>query len=120
MPKIQIHPTYYPNATVTCSCGATHTIGSTKESMKVDLCRECHPFYTGTQKLIDTAGRVDRFREKMAVAQAHKAKNESKIKPVIQPKAELQSTQAEDRDVDQTVPAETEEAVEVEPEKEDI
>ena len=73
MPKTGIHPEYYANATVTCSCGATHTIGSTRESMKVDICRECHPFYSGNQKLIDTAGRVDRFREKMAAAQARQS-----------------------------------------------
>ncbi len=72
MPKTDIHPTYYPTATITCSCGAVHTIGSTRESLKVDICKECHPFYSGTQKLIDTAGRVDRFREKMAAAQTRK------------------------------------------------
>lgn len=79
MPKAGIHPTYYPNATVTCSCGATHTIGSTKESLKVEICKECHPFYTGTQKLIDTAGRVDRFRERMAQA---KPRTEAKVEDV--------------------------------------
>jgi len=72
MPKPNIHPTYYPNAQVSCSCGASYTMGSTKETLKVDICRECHPFYTGNQKLIDTAGRVDRFREKLAQAESRK------------------------------------------------
>ncbi len=82
MSKPGIHPTYYPTATVTCSCGATYTIGATRESLKVDVCRECHPFYSGNQKLIDTAGRVDRFREKMAAAKAHKAAATPKKKQV--------------------------------------
>lgn len=87
MPKAGIHPTYYPNAVVTCSCGATHTIGSTKETLKVDICKECHPFYSGTQKLIDTAGRVDRFRERMLKA----APKGEKKTPVEAPVAEAQS-----------------------------
>lgn len=78
MPKANIHPTYYPNAKVICSCGATFEMGATREEMRVDLCRSCHPYYTGTQKLIDTAGRVDRFREKMAQAQARQAVNQPK------------------------------------------
>ncbi len=78
MPKQAIHPTYYPEAKVMCSCGASYTIGSTKESLKVDICSECHPFYSGNQKLIDTAGRVDRFREKMATAEARKAATQPK------------------------------------------
>ena len=73
MPKVSIHPTYYPEAKITCSCGAAYTIGSTKDSLKVDICKECHPFYTGNQKFIDTAGRVDRFREKVATAESRKA-----------------------------------------------
>lgn len=79
MPKASIHPTYYPESKITCSCGATYTIGSTHKSLKVDICRECHPYYSGNQKFIDTAGRVDRFREKMATAQARQSdKNKKK------------------------------------------
>lgn len=81
MPKANIHPTYYPKATVVCSCGATHVMGATKESLKVDICSECHPFYSGTQKLIDTAGRVDRFREKMAAAQARQTVKTKEVAP---------------------------------------
>lgn len=74
MPKADIHPKYYPQATVTCACGATYTLGSTLPELKVEVCSACHPFYTGNQKLIDTAGRVDRFKERMAQAAAHRTK----------------------------------------------
>jgi large subunit ribosomal protein L31 len=58
--KAKIHPTY-TEATVTCACGNTFTVGSTKKTLKVDVCSKCHPFYTGQQRLLDTTGRVDRF-----------------------------------------------------------
>ena len=64
--KKDIHPKYYPNATVTCGCGNTFTVGSTKEKIRVEICSKCHPFYTGKAQLIDTAGRVERFRKKYA------------------------------------------------------
>jgi large subunit ribosomal protein L31 len=58
-----IHPEY-PAARVTCACGNTFVTRSTRGDFQVDVCGACHPFYTGTQKLIDTAGRVDRFRKR--------------------------------------------------------
>ena len=61
--KEGIHPEYAP-ARVTCACGNTFTTRSTKGQLHTELCNACHPFYTGTQKLIDTAGRVDRFRKR--------------------------------------------------------
>ena len=66
--KADIHPTYYEKATVKCACGATHTIGSTKEKMAVEICSECHPFYTGKEKLVDTAGRVEKFKTRQKTA----------------------------------------------------
>lgn len=60
--KDGLHPTYTHSAKVTCACGATFTTGSTVEDIRVEICSNCHPFYTGTQKLIDTAGRVDRYK----------------------------------------------------------
>jgi large subunit ribosomal protein L31 len=60
----KIHPKYYPEARVTCSCGNTFTIGSTRENLKVELCSKCHPFFTGEQKIVDTAGRVERFKRR--------------------------------------------------------
>lgn len=75
--KTDIHPTYYPKATVKCSCGAVHTIGSTREKMTVEICSECHPFYTGKEKLVDTAGRVERFKARKAKASDTKAKKKT-------------------------------------------
>ena len=63
--KEGIHPDYYA-ATVKCACGATWTTRSTVSELHLDICSNCHPFYTGKQKLIDTAGRVERFRQKYA------------------------------------------------------
>jgi large subunit ribosomal protein L31 len=64
--KKDIHPKYYPNAKITCVCGNEFTVGSTVENIKVELCHLCHPFYTGKQKLVDTARRVEKFQEKLA------------------------------------------------------
>ena len=61
--KQGIHPNYV-EATVKCSCGATFTTHSTKPDLHVELCNECHPFYTGKQKLVDTGGRVERFERR--------------------------------------------------------
>ena len=59
--KKDIHPKYYTDALVTCACGNTLTTGSTKEAIRTDVCSKCHPFYTGEQRIVDTAGQVDRF-----------------------------------------------------------
>lgn len=64
--KKDIHPKYYDNAKVTCACGHTFFTGSTEPEIKVEICSMCHPFFTGTAKLIDTAGRVDKFKARMA------------------------------------------------------
>lgn len=66
--KQGIHPTYYDDAKVTCACGAQYSVGSTEKEIKVEICSACHPFYTGKQKLVDTAGRVDKFKAKMEAA----------------------------------------------------
>ncbi len=68
--KTDIHPTYYKEARVTCACGATSTVGATKPDLRVEICSECHPFYTGEEKLIDTAGRVEKFKARRAKAVA--------------------------------------------------
>jgi large subunit ribosomal protein L31 len=65
--KEKIHPKYYPNAKVICSCGNTFTTGSTKETLKVELCSKCHPFFTGEQRIVDTAGRVERFKRRYKI-----------------------------------------------------
>ncbi|MDO5688923.1 MAG: 50S ribosomal protein L31 [Tissierellia bacterium] len=61
--KEGIHPKYF-EATVTCACGNSFTTGSTKENLKVEICSECHPFYTGRQKFVERGGRVERFKKK--------------------------------------------------------
>jgi len=63
--KQGIHPKYFPNATVTCSCGNTWTTGSTLQVIHTDLCSACHPFFTGEQRIVDSAGQVDRFQKRM-------------------------------------------------------
>ena len=62
--KADIHPKYYTNSRVTCVCGNTFVTGSTLKEIKIDICSACHPFYTGKQKLVDTEGRVEKFRKK--------------------------------------------------------
>lgn len=64
--KKDIHPKYYPQAKVICACGNTFTVGSTAEVINVEICSACHPFYTGKQKLMDTARRVDKFQKRSA------------------------------------------------------
>jgi len=61
--KVKIHPPYR-QTTITCACGAVIHTRSTRENMKVELCSACHPFFTGRQKIVDTAGRVERFRQR--------------------------------------------------------
>lgn len=65
--KEGIHPKYYPNAKVICACGNTWTTGSTKEVIHTDVCYQCHPFFTGEQRIVDTEGQVDRFYKKLDV-----------------------------------------------------
>lgn len=64
--KKDIHPKYYDNTKVACACGNTFAVGSTKEFIEVEICSNCHPFYTGKEKIIDTMGRVEKFKKRMA------------------------------------------------------
>ena len=64
--KAEIHPQYFSDAKVTCVCGNTFETGSTLKAINVDICSECHPFYTGKQKMVDTEGRVEKFKKKYA------------------------------------------------------
>jgi len=74
--KNDIHPNYL-ETTVRCACGNEFTTGSTKDSIRVEICSKCHPFFTGKQKLMDTAGRVERFRRKYANFEQNKAADKS-------------------------------------------
>lgn len=76
--KADLHPTYHDNAKVTCACGNTFTIGSTKAEIEVEICSNCHPFYTGKEKLVDTAGRIEKFQKRLDAKKAPKAKKERK------------------------------------------
>ncbi len=69
--KQGIHPKYYPEAKVVCSCGNTWTTGSTSEMIRTDVCSACHPFFTGEQRIVDTAGQVDRFMKRLGRYGAH-------------------------------------------------
>ena len=82
-----LHPDY-PAARVTCACGNTFVTRSTRGDFQVDVCSACHPFYTGTQKLIDTAGRVDRFRRRYEKKVMPGAKVETKAEPKADPPAD--------------------------------
>ena len=64
--KQDIHPTYYDKAKVKCACGNQFTIGSTKQEIEVEICSNCHPFYTGKEKMVDTLGRVEKFRKRLS------------------------------------------------------
>ena len=72
--KAQIHPQYFENAQVICACGNRFTVGSTKEIIHIELCNKCHPFYTGEQRFVDSASRIQKFQEKQKTAAEHTAK----------------------------------------------
>lgn len=84
--KKEIHPTYFPEATVTCACGNTWTTGSTHEEIRTDICFQCHPFYTGEQRIVDTEGQVDRFMKKLQAREEYiadkKTQAEERVSPV--------------------------------------
>ena len=73
-----IHPTYNIAAPASCVCGATYVVGSTKKELSVEICSACHPFYTGKENILDTAGRLDRFKKRQAAATVTKAKKAAK------------------------------------------
>ena len=66
--KKSIHPEYYTDAEVICACGNRFTTGSTRKMLKVELCSKCHPFFTGESRMVDTAGRVERFKQRYKIA----------------------------------------------------
>ncbi len=64
--KKNLHPEYYTHARVHCACGNTFEVGSTKEEINIEICSKCHPFYTGKEKILDTMGRIQKFRKRLA------------------------------------------------------
>lgn len=85
--KAQIHPNYNPAAQVVCSCGNAFTVGSVKDTIHVELCSNCHPFYTGQQRFVDRASRIERFQNKMSKAQPLKDKKKEIKKDDTGPKS---------------------------------
>lgn len=83
--KDKIHPKFYENAKVSCACGSAFTTGSTNSELHTEICSQCHPFYTGKQKLVDTTGTVDKFKKRTATA----AKLKSEAKPKKERKARV-------------------------------
>jgi len=84
--KKEIHPNYESKATISCACGAVYNSGSTRGDLKVEICSACHPFYTGKQKLLDAAGRVDKFKSRMEASK--KMQEEAAKKAPKAPKKE--------------------------------
>lgn len=70
--KTETHPTYFPEAKVTCACGRAFVVGSTQEKIEVEICSQCHPFYTGNEKVLDTAGRLEKFNARRSAAKKSK------------------------------------------------
>lgn len=86
--KKNIHPKYHADAKIICACGNVISAGSTVKEMKVEICSACHPFYTGKKKLVDTTGRVDRFKKISEKAAGKKKVAKTKKERVRKPKAE--------------------------------
>ena len=72
--KRDLHPKYYPKAKVKCACGNTFTVGCTKEFIEIEICSQCHPFYTGKEKIVDTLGQVQKFRKRLEKAKKGRKK----------------------------------------------
>ena len=82
--KTNIHPTYFPHAKIKCACGNVISVGSAKENIEVEICSNCHPFFTGKGKLIDTSGRVEKFKARQAKKQEPKTKKPARREKVAE------------------------------------
>ena len=92
--KKDIHPKYYPEAKMTCACGNNFVTGSTLPELKVEICAACHPFYTGKQKLLDSARRVEKFHAKVeAKTKASAERKGKKVKRAAKAMAKLAKTE---------------------------
>jgi len=85
--KKGIHPQYYPDAKVICACGETFTTGSTKKEIHTDMCSVCHPFYTGEQRIVDTAGQVERFERRLGQRREYESKAVARERKLAQRRA---------------------------------
>lgn len=92
--KKEIHPNYNKEVKISCSCGAIFKTGSTEKDLKTEICSQCHPFYTGKQKLVDTAGNVDKFKKKMAAKEeVSKSRKGKKIKRAARAKSKTEENE---------------------------
>jgi len=77
--KKDIHPEYYHDAKVVCSCGNTFTVGSTQKMIRTDICSACHPFFTGEQRLVDTGGQVERFIKRLEKSEELRGEEQARL-----------------------------------------
>ena len=89
--KEKIHPKYNEKAKIACACGNSIEVGSTEDAMRVEICSMCHPLYTGKSKVIDTAGRIDKFKQRLAKAKEMQA--EAKAKKIIPKSSKLKKAE---------------------------
>ena len=99
--KKGIHPTYYEDATVVCACGNTWTTGSTQKEIRTDVCSQCHPFFTGQQRIVDTAGQVERFTKRFETTQ--KLREQDKVRAKARAERERERALVEIVDEDGSV-----------------
>jgi large subunit ribosomal protein L31 len=97
--KKGIHPKYYPDAKVTCSCGNTFTVGSTEKVIRTDVCSACHPFFTGEHRLVDTGGQVERFIRRLEKSEEIRAEELARLETEG---AEVEAMEAEDKAEEET------------------
>lgn len=83
--KPKLHPKWYPEAQVICACGNTWTVGATVPTIKTDVCSRCHPFYTGEQRIVDTAGQVDRFMSRLRAREERLREREARLESRTNP-----------------------------------
>jgi large subunit ribosomal protein L31 len=98
--KKDIHPEYYPEATITCACGNTWTTGSTQKEIRVDICSNCHPFFTGEQRIVDTEGQVDRFYKRLEARQKYVEEVEARQAERVSPDRSISELEVSKRVVD--------------------
>ena len=99
--KSKIHPKYYPEARVVCACGNTWTTGATKEELRTDICSNCHPFFTGQQRIVDTGGQVERFTH--IVERARKMRAEAEARNLARQQRERARALVEIVDEDESI-----------------
>lgn len=103
--KKDLHPTFYPEAQVICACGNTWTTGSTQEVIRTDVCSNCHPFYTGEQRIVDTEGQVDRFYKRLKAREEYIAEQEAREAERVSPERPIKELDVSKRAIDRLAEA---------------